>query len=414
VATPSKSSRKSAAGWLFLAVVACVVAGACFVWVAGLRRSGNPGQASQNPEAQESPPVAPPQGPQPVADAKQEEGLSSKPVPPQPDRQAAVKAEIKSLEKESIDIAETLVEEFPKRSDPLGLLGMVYNRCDQAAKAMEYWKKALDRSPNRPDLYDAMATLALARSEFEQAAELCRKGLAQSAQMPQLHYHLAEALDGLDRVEESTSELLLAVKLAPENADVHCRLGKAYALSNQHEKAKISYETAVKLQPRNAPAQYGLATACAKLGMEDQSKRAMEQFQKLQAESIQPDDLLKFRRILAMTCCDAATVYLGGGMPKTAERLLRRATEVAPTDSACRMQLVQLLCARNRAGEAVPFAKELAEIEPNNAIFHLRLAMIYDHLQQHDEAHGEAQKAVKLAPDDEECRRFLEQIQAKR
>jgi hypothetical protein len=43
-----------------------------------------------------------------------------------------------------------------------------------------------------------------------------------------------------------------------------------------------------------------------------------------------------------MTCCDAATVYLGGEMPKMAERLLRRAAEVAPKNTACRLRRSRL------------------------------------------------------------------------
>ncbi len=388
-----------------------------------ISKSGDPSAGvgnGENPKNLSEGPVARPPQPQLVPDV---EPTTSPPKPLQPavDGVAAVRAEIQALEKESIEIAETLVEEFPNRADPLGLLGMVYNRCNQTAKAMEYWKKALDRSPNRPDLYDAMATVALRKGEYEKAVELCGVGL-QKGEMLMLHCHLAEALNGLGRAEEALKELQIAVKSAPKDPQIYCQMGKSYTLLPDHEKARLNYETAVRLKPDHKVAYYGLAMACAKLGLEDQYRQAMQRHEKLNAADMQAQrgrrdvvyDVATYRTALAITCCDAATVYLRGEMPKTAERLLRRAAEVAPKDTLCRIQLVQLLCAKNCAAEAVPVAKELVEIEPHNAGFQLRLAMIYDHLHRSDEARGAANKAVELAPDNEECRSFQKQLEVKR
>jgi len=381
------------------------------------------GRSTPSPESGRAvPPVVQSSQLQPVPNAKQEAEHPSKPVPPQPDRQVAVMAEIDALEKESIEIAQTLTEDFPSRSDGLGLIGMVYNRRGQTAKALDCWEQALKRNPNRADLYDAMATVALRKEEYEKAVELCRKGLTTSDQMPHLHYQLAEALNGLGRAEESVSELQIAIRLFPEHGEFYCQLGMSYALLSEHGKAKNSYEMAVKLQPRSTCAHYGLARACAELGMEDQSNRAMEQFQKLKAESLpvqrdrtdRAEDALNCRRNLAMTCCDAGTVYIDNGRPEKAELLLRRGAEVDPANIGCRIQLEQFLFIANRAPETVPIVWELIEIEPDDALFHLRLAMIYAQLDRLDEARGAAKKALELAPHNEECRCFLERLQAKK
>ncbi len=193
-----------------------------------------------------------------------------------------------------------------------------------------------------------------------------------------------------------------AIRLSPENSESHCLLGQTYEVLNEHEKAKTSYETAVKLQPGNASALYGLAVACAKLGMEEQSQQAMEQYQKLHGESMQAQrrrrdvafDAVKYRRVLALTCSDAGTVYLGNGKPEKAEPLLRRGSEIDPENLGCRIQLAQILCLANRVPEAVPIIQELIEIEPRNAIFHLRLAMVHAHLKRLDEARKAAKKSA--------------------
>ena len=48
------------------------------------------------------------------------------------------------------------------------------------------------------------------------------------------------------------------------------------------------------------------------------------------------------------------------------------------------------------------------------AIFHLRLAMVCARTGQLDDARKEAKKATELAPDNEECRRFLDELEAKK
>ncbi len=338
-----------------------------------LSASGHAAYGISRPSPQSgrtTPPVARPSELQLLPSAKQEEQLSSKPALPQPDRQEAVITEIDALEKESLALAQTLIRDFPGKSDPLVLAGKVYNRHGQTIKALEYWKQALKCNPNRLDLYDAMAGVALHNGEYARAAELCRKGLGMSTQTPHLLYQLTEALNFLGRLEESVNELQIAVRLFPENGDFHCQLGKTYMMLKEYDKAKISYETAVKLQPRSMSAYYGLFVVCTRLGMTDQSNQAMKQFRKLQGESLPvqwgpsdgTDDALSCRRGFAMTCADAGTIYLDNGMPGKAEPLLRRAAAVDPENIGCRIQLAQLLYSANRVPETVSIVRELIGI----------------------------------------------------
>jgi tetratricopeptide (TPR) repeat protein len=436
-------------GWRRLAAAVGVVAAVSFVLMASLRHADGPGQVPREPQAQEAPPVPQTSKSSPVTRPHGESAAGPAPVPvpvppvapprdvqgvppakyagvlstqtPQSDLQAAPKVEIDALDKESVEIVRTLIHDFPNASDPLGLMGMLYNRCDQTAKALECWEKASNVDPNRPDLYDAMATIALRKGEYDKAAGLCRQGLAKSGQLPHLHYQLAEALNGLGRAEESVKESLRAIALDPDNGGFHCLLGKTYALLGEHEKSRISYETAVKLQPRSVAARYGLAVACAKLGKEEQSNQVMEQYRKLQAQGMEnqrsrrgvADDARKHRQILALTCSDAATVYLGKGRSGMAESLLRRGAEADSENANCRIQLAQLLFKAGRLPETVPILQELLKIEPDNALYHLRLGMMCARTGRIDEARKAAKKATELAPDSEECRRFLEQLQAK-
>jgi predicted Zn-dependent protease len=431
--------------WWILAAAACVVAAFCLLcktnWGdvnaghGSARSETRPSQPSPKSDALSAvrhkddsdgalapvPSVVLPRDTEPVLHAKAGEQRSNKIAPP-PDRQVAVKAEIDALKEEAIKVAQTLIDDFPTESDSFGVMGMLYDRCNQEAKAVEYWQKALERNPNRSDLYFTMATIALRKGDYEKAAQFCRIGISKFPQMPEFHYQLAEALIGLGRAEESESELLVAIRQAPDNGE-YCRLlGKAYSLLNDYQRAKASYESAVKLKPQSAAAHYGLALACSELGLQDQSEREMEQYQKLLKEHTQVPrsqtdaqyDTWRYRRNLAMTCCDAAAIYLSKGMSEKAETLLRRGAEADPEHIGCQVQLAQVLFNTNRFSESAAVLQRLVECEPRNAILQLRLATAYARLDRFDEARASARKSMQLAPGNAECRRFLEQLEGKR
>jgi len=325
--------------------------------------------ASPTNDSAASPVVRSPH-PQTVPRSARKEQPSGAPGPSQPSTNGAVIAEIDALESESVEIAHTLIQDFPNNAAALGLIAMVCDRHGQTTRALEYWEQALHCNPNRPDLYDALATVALRKMEYEKAAELCRKGLRISARTTHLRCQLVEALNGLGRFQESVDELQIAIKLTPDIGEFHYQLGKIYAVLHEYEKAKISYEAAVALQPGSASAHYGLAIAYARLGMDEQSRRAMGQFQKLQAKRLPvqrdgndgADDAWNCRLNLAKVCSQAATIYLDRGRPGKAESLLRRGAAVAPENIGCRMQLAQLLCRENRVPATVPILRELIGI----------------------------------------------------
>jgi Flp pilus assembly protein TadD len=198
----------------------------------------------------------------------------------------------------------------------------------------------------------------------------------------------------------------------------------SYLLLHEYEKAKASYQKAIALRPDDARSCYGHAVACARLGLREQSEQSMERHQKLGAESMMSRpggrdavmvlDTIAYRQILARTCCGAAAVYSGHQRLEKAEELWRRGAAVAPQDTSCRMELALLFLRTKREPEAVRMCQELIKIEPTNHLHHLHLAMIHARLQQFDAARLAAEKAMELAPGNEDCRRTLAELQGRR
>jgi tetratricopeptide (TPR) repeat protein len=338
--------------------------------------------------------------------------------PPPADSLKSASAEVEALKKEAQDVATSLVKSFPDNPEALRVLGLVNKALGKMAKASECWETALRLAPSRSDIYVLLAALAELQGEHEKAADICRTGLAKAVPTPALYRSLATALNSLGKPDEAVAPLQHAAEMSPKDGENHQMLAKTYALLDQQEKAKTSYELTLKLQPGNGSALYGLAMACAKLGLEEQSKQLFDQCEKLAAENRGMEqglsDVAKHKQILAVTCGDAAMVYAGQRQLAKAEELLRRAAVFLPKNTTFQTRLAAVLVNMDRTQEAIPIYRELIANDPRNPGHHLALAEIYALLGQFSNASVAAKKAVELEPNNEEYRRILLQLEARR
>ncbi len=393
--------------WLLPLALVCAAAIVISGWMIGsLRKDKAAGEAASRTK-------------EPASGARANLDASPAPVPPPLGPMAKARAEIKALEKESLEIAERLTEEFPDTADSLGFLGMVYAQLGHQEKARPCWEKALARDPGRGGVYGAMAMAALAKAEYEEALEICRTGLAKAKGLNQLHLLSAKALNGLGRPKEAVQQLELAIKDLPKDEDNYLLLGQTYERLNEYEKARNSFAAAVKLKPDDQRAYYGLATTCARLGLDEESQRAMKQYEERARESMQAqrshrgvsDRVAQYRYYLATTCAEGAMICLRQQRQTEAEELLCRGIAVAPRNVPCRSILAQLLVNTHRESEAIPHVQELVAIEPQRAFYHFMLCQIHSRLRRPEEAIVEAKKAVELEPENPQYRRILGLVQ---
>jgi tetratricopeptide (TPR) repeat protein len=412
-----------------LLVATCVAGVSLWAWGIRPRFKDVSLEESGQPQAQTSQPAAP--GPAPA-------GAAEPPAPPQrPSASAAgetkhpgdatsssdpvadVKAKVQALQQESLAVANRLRQDYPDNLDALGLVGKVRCRCGDTAHALECWEQCLRCDPSRDDFYDALATVALQKAEYEKAATWCRKGLEKNPQAPHLHGRLGEALSGLGRLAEAVPELERETGISPAYADGHFLLGQAYSLLHEQQKAKACLEAAIKLQPKDRRYHYELARVCTKLGLDEEAQRHTDDFSKL----FQADwqymtshrgpyfDLAYAQQEAAETYGDAAALCCGRRNFAKGEELLTRAAALDPKKADYRARLALLFLQTGREAKAAEVCKQLIELEPNNAASHFNLGVVYARMGQFDAAKRMAQRALELEPDSPRCKRLYEQMQ---
>jgi tetratricopeptide (TPR) repeat protein len=319
--------------------------------------------------------------------------------------------EVAALKKEELELVERLMREFPDVVDPIVLMGNVQGRHGNTTGAIRFWRKALDLSPRRADVYSGMGWLAMRKGECEEAILHWRKAVEIAPQMPGLHNSIARALTVLGRRDEAIEELERDIQISPESSLSYFLLGQEYLQQKQYKKAKRNYETAISLQPDLTNAYYGLFTVCSRLKQRTKALEYLAMFKKLEAEdetkekkllegrSKAADDLAKMRNDVAETYMYAERIYQALGQAQRTEKLLERAASLAPNNAACRMKLASFYRMNNRLPEALQMCEKLCEIEPKNGVHHLNIGILCAKLNRFADAEEAFREAIALTPE---------------
>jgi len=333
-------------------------------------------------------------------------------------RKAGAQQETAALKKEEIELAQTLLQQFPDSEDPIVLMGNVQWRHGNAAEALKFWQKGLQLNPKRADVYKAIGWFAMGKEQYEQAIAHWQKALQIDPQTRGVHNSIARALMGLGRHAEAIEELHKDIEVSPASASSHFLLGQEYLQQQEYEKAKASYEKAISLQPDFTNAYYGLFTVCARLNQHEKAQEYMAIFKKLKAQDMKVlkdrndafNDLVDMRRGAADTYMYAAKIYQGRGNTQKSEQLLKRAAALDPNNTVYLMELASLYGTSNRLSDALAMHKKISELEPNNPVCHLNIGVLSARLKRFADAEAAFTKAITLAPESSAGYRSLAQL----
>ena len=144
-------------------------------------------------------------------------------------------------------------------------------------EAIEGYRAALERAPERADLYEALGDCHLASKQLAKAQQAYLDALLRTSD----HSDLVRKLAGLYVRSGKASEegLFLAreaVALTPNDARNVFTLGRAFELAGKPERARNSFRAALKLRPTEPSILYRLAVVEHALGDPSAARAALE------------------------------------------------------------------------------------------------------------------------------------------
>jgi len=314
--------------------------------------------------------------------------------------------EIAALKKEELELAETLMKDFPNSIDPIILMGNLWERHGDAIKALEYFNKVLEQNPKRADVYKVIGRFFMHTEQYDKAISYWQKALEIDPNIPGVHNNIALALMGQNKQSQAIEELEKKIKISPRSSFSYFLLGQLYLRQKEYEKARKNYEKAIEIQPNYTNAYYGLFSLSARLKQQDKAKEYMAVFKKLKAEDMKilkdrneaVNDLIDMRKGATETYLLAGQMYQDRGNLKRAEEVLKKALTLDPNNILCLERLVSLYLTSNRLIDAIPLCRKISEINPKNPLYHLNIGILSMRLKQFDKAEKAFRKVIEVAP----------------
>ena len=262
-------------------------------------------------------------------------------------------------------------------------------RFDEAATG---YRAALTNVPqfeearhNLADVLNDLGNAAMSRGRIADAETSYREALQYKPDSPEGHYNLGNLLQNQERLEEAVSHYEKALALQPDLAEAHNSLGNAQRSLWQADAAIASYRRAIELRPDYAEAWSNLAPAIQYLDASEAEACCRK------ALALNPD--------LPEALVFLADAHANRGEFKEAERLLRRATTVAPEVPSAWAGLVNLRKQTPEDGAWLDHALKLAaQPIPVRQETYLQFAIgkYLDDVAQYDAAFAHYHRANEL------------------
>lgn len=281
-----------------------------------------------------------------------------------------------ALEKLRLAEAEDATAEA-ERGRLFGRAGQLFyaNALSSAAEACLHNATLLDpKEPRWPYLLGALLQ-GLGRSQ--EAVDAYESTLARTPDQPQVRYRLVSTLLDLGRLDEAEASLAAAARAADLPVGFAELAARLAAARGKTEEAIRRYEEALRLAPQATRLHFPLATLYRQLGKTEEADRHARQAGS--GEVPIPDPWLT--EVADHAAGPQGLVHRGlraqsDGDLEEAERALRKAVELAPSNPQAHQNLGAVLLSRGALTEAERHLHEALRLRPDYPEAHYNLARV--------------------------------------
>jgi Flp pilus assembly protein TadD len=247
------------------------------------------------------------------------------------------------LQENRLDDAEKIgrsaLARFPRDSELLHWLGLVYFKKGKNAEALEMLRRAEKVNSAQVDIPFDAALVFLADNQYPAAATELEKAVQLDPKAALPHVLLGRAYQNTNRSVQAVEQFKLALRLEPELPLGHYHLGFAYASLGRNQEAIAEYEAELKRSPSDVAVLYQLGHCLLAAG---DYKSAVERLRR--ATEIDPQNF--------DAAYDSGKALLMQGDDQSAVAELRRAISLKPDDPGAHYQMARALEKIGRKEEA--------------------------------------------------------------
>jgi tetratricopeptide (TPR) repeat protein len=197
----------------------------------------------------------------------------------------------------AVEAFKRAVNKYPKRDDTYFYLGYSYSALGQSKPAIEAFQKVLDLDAKHFTALFNLGNAYADEGQYEKAIESYHRVTTLQANVPRVYYNMGVAYIELNRSEDAVKAFREATRLRADHAMAYYNLGILYGTAGDYEEAAKAFRQALALKMKGVEAQYSLDEAHFNLGLAlaklKRKEEAMEQYQALKGlKSKLGDELL--------------------------------------------------------------------------------------------------------------------------
>ena len=276
------------------------------------------------------------------------------------------------------------LQQSPRNSDALLLLGIVARQAQQHEQAIALTKAAIEQRP-APHYFLNLAHAHRCAGDIAEAEKAYRKALALAPADAATHCWLAEILLEIGSYDAARRCCEDALTLQPNFARAHHSLGNILSRQGDLSAAAASYRRAVALDSHRAEFHFGLGYTLHRLG---QSRGARDAF----------ITALKLRPNFAEAHLNLGNLYYSRGLFPAAAAHYQSALRVRPGYAKACNNLGNALSRLNRITEAVACYRRALSLKPDSAAAYHGLGNALAERKEWTQALQCLQRAIELNP----------------
>lgn len=287
------------------------------------------------------------------------------------------------------------LETNPDQAEANRRFGEFYVAHNQPGKAMPLLKRALQLGGANDDTSRYVAIALLQSGQFEDARRLITT-LAERHNEPKLHQLLARTDEGTGNFVAASEQYRIANRAQPGEENLF-GVGYELLLAGSREDAVLAFQIGAKQYPDSISMRLGVGAGQFLMG---HTSEAVHIF--LETTDLAPSDPRTYPFL-------AAVSGISQDENERVRSSFQRYLELAPNDAAANCFYALSLSRTNAADTAVAggriesLLKRAIQLDPNMVEAHLQLANLYLHREKFENAVGEYQVALRLAPDSSEA-----------
>ncbi len=299
-----------------------------------------------------------------------------------------------------------LHQRWPNDAKVEHMIGLAHLRMKRTKMAEPHLRKAVELSPNNPQMRYDLGDLLLQLGLDSDAMEVL-DGLGQAASDVQYLVLQAECQTRLGRVTDAEQLLSRASQFAPKNADLWSRLGKSQMQLKKFEAAEQSARNAISLNDSHAEGWLLLGQVCKLLKKTDQARDAIQRWNELskpkehhaEGRDFELENSQSMAKVFGSAYRSLGAVYEANADQVAAAKMYSRAQQACPMD--CDILLVQatLLRKQGQFAEAATLMRKVVRLQPNTYSNYQNLANLSMEQREPNQAEASLRLACLMMPE---------------